>query len=166
LSGQGSAVDSPSAQGRGNGADTLPNHNGVTQPGQDVVAQPNPTLLNGEYVWIASEFVVYRYYLIDSIPQPRGTSEEDSGLEVITETIMAHAIFRSSTDEPWSDWEVAPHYWAGLWCTDCGEMFSGPEMPEWFVYGFSHPWSGEFSSEIDFLEGRQLISYADYIVQR
>ncbi|MDR1210335.1 MAG: tetratricopeptide repeat protein [Clostridiales bacterium] len=104
---------------------------------------PNADLLQGEYI-TTSELMRYKLYLVDGIPQPMGTSEVSNINGTITETIMAYMSHRQSAEDDWSEWEVAPHYWAGLRCTDCGETPSDGSMPKWFQDGFSHPWSGEW----------------------
>jgi hypothetical protein len=111
---------------------------------------PLPELLQGEFISYIGENVAYRYYLVDGVPQPLGTSQEYTldGREV-TETIMAHMAWRESPDDEWV-WEVAPHYWAGLHCTTCDDIdYSDPnvEMPDWYRYPFSHSWSGEWRND-------------------
>ncbi|MDR3310528.1 MAG: tetratricopeptide repeat protein [Oscillospiraceae bacterium] len=106
------------------------------------IAEPtvNPALAQGEvivhwdndYGWIE-----YRMNCVDGVPQPMGTTEENG----VIETIMTYS--RHSVDGSVNDWRPAPHYWAGLRCTDCGDD-SGDEMPKWFQTAFSHAWSGQW----------------------
>jgi len=119
------------------------------------------TALQGEHIEEVSEFARYQYFLVDGVPQPMGTSEQSTAGGTITETIMAYMSSRSSVDEEWDEWRVAPHYWAGLSCTDCGEDNADGSMPEWFQNGFSHAWSGEWRHKMHFYEDFSSFSNGD-----
>jgi len=95
-------------------------------------------LLQGEYISQAGDLARYKYNLVDGVPRPMGTNDANG------EIIMAYMSGRSSVNEEWSEWTVAPHYWAGLRCTDCGEIPADRSMPDWFRNGNSHSWSGEW----------------------
>ena len=91
----------------------------------------------GEHINVVSDFARYKYYLVDGIPQSVAVREWRG-------IIMAFKSGRSSVYDDWEEWTYSPHYWAGLLCTDCGEMPDDGSMPEWFGNPFSHPWSGEW----------------------
>jgi len=101
----------------------------------DPANPPDPesgrVLRQGYYIWEPYDggYMRYRFYLIDGIPQPVGSSEHG--------TIMAY-LNASHTD----GWEFTPHYWAGLRCVDCGELPGDGSMPDWFRYPWTHPWGG------------------------
>ena len=97
-------------------------------------------LAQGELVPSTDGPAEYRYYCINGVPQPMGIHEENG----ITETVMAY-MRQEDDNGNWSEWEPAPHYWAELRCTACGDDNAG-EMPDWFKYAFSHAWSGEWKT--------------------
>jgi hypothetical protein len=119
-------------------------------------------LLQGEHIWEADPLFRYMFYLIDGIPQPMGTVYVDRGGpqeapppagenpqtagDMFQTTVMAYMSDRESVNHAWSDWEPAPHYWAGLRCTHCGDETPDGDMPEWFRYSFTHAWSGEWKN--------------------
>ena len=108
--------------------------------------EPDTTLLQGEYISVVSEFVRYRYQLVGGIPQPMGISEEYNSNGTISETIMAYMSSRQSENDDWTEWKTAPHYWAGIFCTDCGELPADGSMPEWYRFAFTHPYSGAWKN--------------------
>ncbi|MDR0858024.1 MAG: hypothetical protein LBN97_03225, partial [Oscillospiraceae bacterium] len=111
-------------------------------------ASPSPAsgLRQGEYIWETSDKMRYKFTLLDGVPQPMGTSVQETYNGTVTETIMAYASSRSSADDEWGEWRVAPHYWAGLQCSDCEELNADGVIPESYMLGFSHAWSGEWKN--------------------
>ena len=119
----------------------------ANDPAPTLEVQPTERVLGqGEFIFEVTETMSYMVYLVDGVPQPMGIITQFSAYlqREITTDVMAYSSQRASENSPWSDWRAVPHYWAGLNCTDCGEIIPGGEMPDWFRYAFSHPWSGEW----------------------
>ncbi len=94
-------------------------------------ANTDKELAQGE-VFVQMGKMEYRYNCVDGVPQPMG--EYENG------TIMAYMRQELSTGG-WSEWEPAPHYWAGLRCTGCGEESN---KAAWGASPDNHSWSGEW----------------------
>ena len=96
-------------------------------------------LAQGEYIWYLGDYGRYKVYLVDGIPHPFMV-DADFG------AVMAMMDLRLP-DGTWWGWEFAPHYWAGLICSDCDESHVCGYGVE-YRFEPTHPWSGEWHDSL------------------